>query len=116
MSLITIAQAKAHLRIDFVTTSPVDPAEDDLVLKMEAAEHLVLDYIKVPMTSPPYWATEAECPPLVKAAILFQLGELFRFRGDDAGAIEYSARRDADGSLSSIVEGMLRRYRDPALA
>ena len=112
MSLITIAQAKAHLRIDTDSLVPSDTADADLLLKMAQAEHLVLDYLKTPMTSPPYWTDETDVPPLVQAAILYQLGELYRFRGDDSG----KADRATDGSLAPIVEGMLRRYRDPALA
>jgi hypothetical protein len=112
MSLITIAQAKAHLRIDTDSLIPSDAADADLLLKMAQAEHLILDYLKTPMTSPPYWVDETDVPPLVQAAILFQLGELYRFRGDDDG----KADRATDGSLSPMIEGMLRRYRDPALA
>lgn len=112
MSLITLAQAKAHLRIDTVSTSPMDADEADLLLKMAQAEHLILDYLKVLSVSPPEWTDETNVPPLVQAAILFQLGELYRFRGDDDG----KADRGPDGSLSPLVEGMLRRYRDPALA
>ena len=116
MGLITIAQAKAHLRIDTDSLIPFESADADLMLKMAQAEHLILDYLKLVSTSPPLWTDETDVPPLVQAAILFQLGELYRFRGDDAGAVSDSARRDAAGSLSPIVEGMLRRYRDPALA
>jgi hypothetical protein len=112
VSLITIDQAKAHLRIDTVSASPPDAAEVDLTLKMEAAEAIILDYLKVPVTSPPLWTDETDVPPLVSAAILLQLGELYRFRGDDDG----KADREPSGSLSPLVEGMLRRYRDPALA
>lgn len=112
MSLITIAQAKAHLRIDTESMAPADAAEADLILKMAAAEHIILDYLKVPMTSPPLWADETDVPPLVQQAILLQLGELYRFRGDDDGR----ADREAAGSLSPVIEGMLRRYRDLALA
>ena len=51
-------------------------------------------------------------PTQVQAAILLQLGELYRFRGDDEG----KADREPAGSLSPMIEGILRRYRDPALA
>lgn len=112
MSLVTLAQAKAHLRIDTLNVSPPDPAEADLLLKMLAAEHIVLDYLKVPSTSPPLWTDETDVPHLVSAAILMQLGELYRFRGDDDG----KADRESAGSLSPTIEGILRRYRDPALA
>lgn len=110
MSLITIDQAKAHLRIDTASGSPVDAADADLLLKMAAAESIVLDYLKVPATSPEYW-NDTTVPPLVQAAVLLQLGELYRFRGDD---VEHGPQ--TAGDLSPIVTNILRRYRDPALA
>ena len=116
MSLITLAQAKAHLRIDTISLTPPDAADADLLLKMAAAEAIILDYLKVPVTSPPLWIDDTDCPPLVQAAILLQMGELYRFRGDDATGFGEPLKRDAGGSLSPMVEGILRRYRDPALA
>lgn len=115
MSVITLAQAKAHLRIDTPSGSPLDAADQDLLLKMAAAEDIVLDYLKVPASSPPLW-DETTVPPLVQAAVLMQLGILYRFRGDDPGSIEQGPAVDNAGSLSPIIEGILRRYRDPALA
>lgn len=110
MSLITIDQAKAHLRIDTASGSPVDAADADLLLKMAAAEDIVLDYLKVPASSPPLW-DETTVPPLVQAAVLMQLGELYRFRGDDVEAPAHTP-----GDLSPVITNILRRYRDPALA
>lgn len=116
MSLITLAQAKMHLRIDVPTTPTPDPGDADIEMKMLAAEAIVLDYLGVASVSPPQWTDETDCPPLVQAAILMQLAELYRFRGDDPGTIVNSPAREAAGSLSPVIEGMLRRYRDPALA
>ena len=62
------------------------------------------------MTSPEYWDSTT-VPALVQAAILLQLGELYRFRGDDQ---EHGAQ--TPGDLSPLVTNILRRYRDPALA
>jgi hypothetical protein len=116
MSLITLEQAKRHLRLSIPVTSPPDEAELDLLLKMEAAEHIILDYLGLTSQSPPAWTDETNVPPLVQAAILLQLGELYRFRGDDPGTVISSPSRGEAGSLSPVIEGMLRRYRDPALA
>lgn len=110
MSLITLDQAKAHLRIDLTSTSPQEAWEADLTLKMAQAEHIILDYLKVPMTSPDYWDLTT-VPPLVQSAILLQLGELYRFRGDDVEAPAHTP-----GDLSPVITNILRRYRDPALA
>lgn len=110
MSLITIDQAKAHLRIDTDSLSPSDAADADLLLKMAQAESIILDYLKVPVTSPEYWDSTT-VPPLVQAAVLLMLGELYRFRGDDVEAPTHTI-----GDLSPVITNILRRYRDPALA
>lgn len=110
MSLVSIDQAKAHLRIDTDSLIPSDAADADLLLKIDAAEGIILDYLKIPVTSPEYWDSST-VPPMVQAAILLQLGELYRFRGDD---VEHGPQ--TTGDLSPIVTNILRRYRDPALA
>lgn len=109
MALITLATAKAHLRID-----STDARDEDIRRKMTLAEAIVLDYLKVVETSPPLWSTEADVPPVVLAAMLYQLGELERFRGDDQAGD--GPVREQYGSLSPVAEGLLRRMRDPALA
>ena len=92
------------------SVSPTDAAEADLLLKMAQAESIILDYLKVPAWSPPAW-DETTVPPLVQAAVLLQLGELYRFRGDDVEAPAHTV-----GDLSPVITNLLRRYRDPALA
>ena len=65
-----------------------------------------------PRTVPP------DDDPIIQAAILLELGELWRFRGDDQRH-EGPDRPDHDteqGQLSHIITNILRRYRDPALA
>jgi hypothetical protein len=116
MSLVTLEQAKRHLRIDVPTTPTPDPLDADLEMKMAAAEAIVLDYIGQLNVSPPAWVDETDCPPIIQAAILMQTAELWRFRGDDPGTVVSAPARADAGSLSPMIEGMLRRYRDPALA
>jgi len=115
MGLITLEQAKAHLRIDTLTTPTPDPGDFDILMKMTQAEAIILDYLKIAAVSPPLWSDETDCPPLVQAAILMQLAELYRFRGDDPGTVVQSPARGEAGSLSPVIEGLLRRYRDPTL-
>lgn len=112
--LVTLQQAVDHLnRQDIVLgASPMSPEERDLTLKLLAAEGIVLDYLKIPSESP-LWFDELDTPPLIQAAILLQLGELWRFRGDD---VDGQGPKHTDGDLSPIVTNILRRYRDPALA
>lgn len=110
MALVTLAQAHRHLREQFTLgLSPPSNDELDLELKLAQAEAIVLNYVTVP--SPPEWTDDTDVPPAIAAAILLQLGELWRFRGDDEKGAEQT-----DGHLSPSVTNLLRRYRDPALA
>ena len=114
MAVITVARAKRHLRLG-------DSLEQDreVVEVLAAAEAVVLDYVAQRRTddASPYWATtvaawdETTVPPAIAAAVLLQLGELWRFRGDD----ETMPARE-HGYLSPMVLALLHRYRDPALA
>ncbi len=111
-SLVTLRQGKRHLQIWTEESSPLDPQDEDIAMKLDQAEDIILDYLKVQGISPPMW-TFADVPPLVQAAILLQLAELFRFRGDDTGS---TAPVFEEGQLSPAITNILRRYRDPALA
>lgn len=108
MSMVTLAQAKRHLQIWTPIASPLDDVDEDISLKLAQAESIILDYLK----SDDGW-DETTVPPLVQAAVLLQLAELFRFRGDDGGT---AMPEFADGQLSPAITNILRRYRDPALA
>lgn len=114
MALVTLAEGKAHLRL---TTPPGDPGDADLTAKLAAAEAVILGYIG---TTPEYrtiaeaW-TAGDVPLEVKQAILLQLGELYRFRGDDLP--DESAPRDvAWGDLSPAIVSLLRRRRRDVVA
>jgi hypothetical protein len=106
---LTLAQAKDHLRL---TTPDGDPSEADLTLKLVAAEQVILTYL----STSAYWAPivaawdAATLPADVQAAMLLELGELYRFRGDEKD----TPARDPD--LAPAIVGLLRRWRDPAVA
>ena len=113
MSLfLTLADAKTHLRI---TTPDDDPGDLDLQTKLDHAEAIILDYCG----STAWWRdvittwTAATVPHVVKAAILLELGELYRYRGDDY-ALEESPRTDGE-DLNPRVRDLLRRSRDPVV-
>jgi hypothetical protein len=112
MALVTLAQAKAHLKFFTASVSPATEEESDLLLKMAQAEALILDYLGYSEASPPIW-DEDTVPLVVHTAILYQLGELWRFRGDDPGDEGPNA---TDGYLSPWVTNALRRFRPPSLA
>ena len=107
--LITLNQARLHLKLDV--------SDADLSLKLEQAEAIVLNYIE--RSDDDGWTaeiaawTDETVPRPVQAAILLQLGELFRFRGDDAAQ---DVPKREHGFLAPGIVALLHRYRDPVVA
>lgn len=92
LGLITLAEAKVHLRIFD------DGSDADISLKGRAASEIVIDYIKRPDHG---WTAET-APKLVKAATLLVLGALFE-------------EREGGDPISDAVQNILWRHRDPTL-
>ena len=111
--LVTLTQAKDHLRLAFPAG---DPRDADLQLKLATAEAAILDYCNTTETWRAVTATwdAVTVPRQVSAAILLLVGELWRFRGDDAAP--EAPTRDPLTDFSPQVCGLLRRTRDPVLA
>jgi hypothetical protein len=111
---VTLDQAKAHLQ----ETNLDATREADLVLKLDAAERIVYDYLDLqpePTVEPPIYPGPPLWPDdinreLVGAAILIQLGELWFDRGDNAEGV-----RQTDGELSPFVSNLLRRVKRQAI-
>jgi hypothetical protein len=100
MALITLEQAKAHLRVVSVDE------DDDIDRKIEQAGAIVLDYLKGQAVSG--WNDgSVTVPRVVEAATLVMLTHLYENRGDDM---------TADEDAWKAVERLLMRFRDPALA
>jgi hypothetical protein len=97
-----LEQAKAQIKV----TSTADDA--DIALKLADAEAIILDYLKSQADAS--W-TEETVPGPVRAAILRQFADLYRFRGDHPS----DARTNGE-DLAPGVTMLLRRLRDPALA
>jgi len=114
MALISLEHAKRHLRLGESLDQDREVAET-----LAAAEAIVLDYVvqRRTDTASPFWVTTVASwdtvtvPPAIAAAVLLQLGELWRFRGDDE-----AAPKNEHGYLSPRVVALLHRYRDPAIA
>jgi hypothetical protein len=106
---VTLDQAKARLRI---TTTDEDV---DTQLLVDQAEAHILNWCSVTAASRAIVAawTPATVPPVVVAAILVQVGELDRFRGDD---LDPPPRPDTDAGPSVLVRELLRAYHDLAMA
>jgi hypothetical protein len=112
MALITVAQAKAHLRM------PGVPDDDpDLLQKMAAAEAAILTYINTTdywRSVSVGWTDETTTPADVQHAILTKLAEMDRYRGDDVQG--QGAAYEATSDMSPEITRLLRRWRDPVLA
>lgn len=104
-TLITLAEAKDHLRL---TWPEGDPQDADLQSKMDDAEAVIVDYLKSPDATA--WIGDR----VVRAAILLELGVLWRFRGDDLET--HQQPRPADGYLDPTITSLLHRKRMPAIA
>lgn len=111
--LVSLENAQRHLRV----VAGIADQDLDIQDKLAEATAIVIDYIERP--SDEEWTetiaawTEATVPAVVKAAILRQLAELFRFRGDDAQA---DTPKVEHGFLAPGVANLLHRYRDPVIA
>lgn len=110
-ALVTLDQAKKHLK------RPLGPSQedDDLEMKVLQAQALVLEYLS-DSTDATWTATmdawtDDNLPLQVQAAILLQLGDLYRYRGDgpdDTGS--------QNGDLATGVKRCLYRLRTPVVA
>lgn len=117
--------ARRHLRLAETSPtgspigSPVTAEDQDLQLKIDHATEIVLDYIARPADAD--WTAEMSAwddgsvPGSIQAAILMQLGELWRYRGDDAASEQGSTLSTGD-DLSPMVKNLLKRFRDSVLA
>lgn len=97
---VTLADAKSHLRV-------IGAAEDEAVLLyLQLAQDLVTDRLERATTDSVVlgmisgW-TDETTPAGIKAAILVQCAELYRFRGDE------ETTPKSDGRLSERVERFL---------
>jgi hypothetical protein len=102
-TLLTLAQAKEHLRI---TLPPGDPGDADLQLKLDQAEAVIRGYLKA--KNDPAWTPET-VPPPVTAAILFLVAHLDINRGGEAE--EYR-----DKAVWDAIDRILAFHREPTWA
>ena len=105
--LIPLATAKTHLRI-------TDDLHDaDVQLKLDQAEAVILDYLKLKQTGEPRpdWPwMPTTLPKPVEAAMLIMLTFLYEARGDEP---EAKAKSE---DVWKTVDDLVIRFRDPAIA
>lgn len=108
--LVTIDQAKRHLRLDDLDAGDLE-LQADLLDKVNQASHLVLDFLK---EDEQRWQDSAGdplfVPYLVQAATLIWLGILWNNRN---GEIEETLQL---GEVPRAVSNILWRYRTPTLS
>jgi hypothetical protein len=100
--MLDLAAVKRHLLLPTTDTDPDGDA--DLTAKLAQAEAIILDYLKLD-TRPDN--------AIVDACVLLQVGELWRFRGDDVAG---ESAPTVAGDLHPTITNLLRRLRDPVLA
>lgn len=107
--LVTLTTAKRHLRRTDCDT------DDDIRMKLAQAQAIVLDYISdetdATWTATIDGWTDETVPRSVEAAILLQLGYLFRYRGD-----EPDEQKTENGDLPPGVKACLYRLRPLVIA
>lgn len=117
-TIVTLAQAQDHLAL------PYGQHEEDLELKIAAATQLVLEYIaqrrdedeqtEWVQTIESWGIGSPEAPRVIVMAVLIQVGELYRFRGDDMAT---DRPPSGDGTeLTPLVRRLLHRYRSPSIS
>lgn len=102
--LVTLTQAKAHLNI---TLPDGDPGDTEIQDQLDAAEDIILNYLKGANGEAVNWVDPATAPGPVVQAIKLMLGQLYQHRGDD----------EANGAdFWHRIDLLLARYHTPAIA
>lgn len=105
---VTIEEANQHLRAGIDIDSPLADDAADLSQKLDAAESIILNYLKVDIEDSPVWEPSDQDLPNLKAAILIMLSGLWDDR-EGTGIGDYLRQ---DGAIARL----LMRMRDPVLA
>lgn len=105
MSLVTLEQVKAALRIDY------DDQDVDLTLKIAQAEDIILDFIQPPPD--PAW-DDSTVPGRVSAAIIMGVGCLLDDTEEKMAMLSGLSGTDVDPK--NPIAALLWRLRDPTLA
>jgi len=113
-ALVTLDEAKTHLRLPLTDTSH----DADLMAKLDAAEAIILDYLNLtPAMRDTTAAWSAATVPLpAKHAILLELGELWWERGDDREGPPRWTPTDGQPDLAPWIIGVLRRIQPLVVA
>lgn len=103
--LVTLEQAKQHLRVD------TDDLDDDILFKLNQVSFLCVDFVKHEHGQYEDSAGQPlNVPPYLEAACLVWLGILFRYRDSD------THKGAPLGEIPREVSNILWPYRRPSYA
>jgi len=102
MSIVTLDEAKAHLRVDGAEE------DDDIGLKLAAAEEAIIRHLDRPVPWTDGAGAPVPVPATIKLAILMLLGDLYANRE--------SAIVGTQQSVNQTLARMLSPYRDRSWA
>ncbi|WP_434619207.1 head-tail connector protein [Azospirillum sp. B2RO_4] len=97
MPIVTLEEAKAHLRVDGADE------DADIALKLAAAEDAAVQHLSRPVPWTDADGAEVPVPPSVKVAILLILGDLY--------AVREGAIIGATHTMNPTVDRLLGAYR-----
>lgn len=115
MALVTLAQVNSALRLGLQGTPPsftTDERTPDVLLKIDQAEDIVLDFIQ-PKPDPAWDALTV--PARVTAAIIVAVRCLIDESDENTAILSGLSGGDVDLSKNTIA-ALLWRLRDPSLA
>jgi hypothetical protein len=115
MSLVTIAQVNAALRLDLQGTAPDFSADErtaDILLKIDQAEDIVLDFIQ-PKPDPAWDASTV--PGRVTAAIILAVSCLLDDTEEKLAMLSGLSGMTGNDPRNPIA-ALLWRLRDPSMA
>lgn len=113
MALVTVAQVNQALRLGLnLEAGPGNERYDDVVMKLNQAEDICLDYITVPEKAG--WTAE-NVPGRVQAAIILTVRALLDDSEDSAAWLS-GIGNGMTNDVRNPITALLRRLRDPAVA
>jgi len=118
MALVTVAQVNMALRLGLNLQTATGDRYDDIVMKIEQAEDIVLDFVTVAAKAD--WDIEDEdnpVPPRVTSAVILTVRALLDDSPDGSSAAWLSGLSNTiPANIANPIASLLWRLRDPTLA
>ncbi len=118
MALVTIAQVNMALRLGLDLGAATGERYDDIVMKIEQAQDIVLDFVTV--TEKTDWDVDDNThpvPPRVASAVILTVRALLDDSPDGSSAAWLSGLSNTiPANIANPIASLLWRLRDPTLA